>query len=108
MEGYRVEIKNLRMERSSNVAWEFRVDRASPIGNPFYMASEDKRDEVCDKYELYFNEQIETNSKFRQYAYNILAALKTYHKVALYCWCAPKRCHAETIKRWLENQIKGN
>lgn len=52
--------------------------------------------------------EIETNLKFRRYADEILNALKAYHKVALYCWCAPKRCHAETIKRWLENQIKGD
>lgn len=107
MESYKVEIKNLRTEKCLNAAWQFRVDRASPIGNPFYMASEDKRNEVCDKYEIYFSEQIETNFKFRQYAEKILTALKTYHKVSLYCWCAPKRCHAETIKRWLEKQILG-
>lgn len=101
-----IEIKNLRVNKPHNEPWEFKVDRTSPIGNPFYMASEDKRDEVCDKYEVYFNKQIETNSEFKAYAYKILSALKTYKKVALYCWCAPKRCHAETIKNWLLKQIK--
>ena len=105
MEGYKVEIRNLRTENFFDLPWVFRVDRVSPVGNPFYMASEDMRDEVCDKYEIYFNKQIETNLKFRRYADEILSSLKAYHKVALYCWCAPKRCHAETIKRWLLSQL---
>ena len=25
-----------------------------------------------------------------------------YGKLRLFCWCAPKRCHAETIKQFLE------
>ena len=108
MEEYKVEIRNLRTENCYDLPWVFRVDRASPVGNPFYMANENRRDEVCYKYEIYFNKQIETNLKFRRYADEILNALRAYHKVALYCWCAPKRCHAETIKRWLENQIKGD
>lgn len=107
MKGYKVEIRNLRMERCAGAAWEFRVDRASPIGNPFYMANENMRNDVCDKYEVYFNEQMKTNFKFRQYAESILNALKIYRRVALYCWCAPKRCHAETIKHWLEQQLQG-
>lgn len=101
-----IEIKNLRFNKPINQPWEFKVDRTSPIGNPFYMASEAKRDEVCDKYQLYFETQIETNREFRDYVYKILNALKTYKKVALYCWCAPKRCHAETIRNWLQKQIK--
>jgi hypothetical protein len=28
-----------------------------------------------------------------------------YGKLELFCWCAPKRCHAETIKRFLEKYI---
>ena len=100
-----VEIKNLRFDKPHNEPWEFKVDRTSPIGNPFYMASEEQRNEVCDKYEDYFNKQIEVNEKFKTYAYKILNALQTYKKVTLYCWCAPKRCHAETIKNWLLKQI---
>ena len=70
------------------------------------MRSEAERNEVCDKYQLYFDKQIEANRELRDYVYKILNALKTYKKVVLYCWCAPKRCHAETIKNWLQKQIK--
>lgn len=102
-----IEIKNMRISKPNNDLWDFRVDRASPVGNPFYMRDESERDTVCEKYETYFYEQLEKNNvKFIEYLQMMLRALKQYGKLNLYCWCAPKRCHAETIKRWLENQIK--
>lgn len=104
---YEIEIKNMRIDKFNYYAWEFRVDRASVVGNPFYMANESKRNEVCDKYEAYFNEQIKTNKAFRQYLESMLKALRTYKKIDLYCWCYPKRCHAETIQNWLLKNIKG-
>ena len=101
-----IKIRNLRTDIHDNALWDFRVDRVSPVGNPFYMRSESGRDAVCDKYETYFYEQLESNLKFNEYLQVMLSALKKYGKLNLYCWCAPKRCHAETIKMWLENQIK--
>ncbi len=53
-----IEIKNLRFSKPLNQPWEFKVDRTSPIGNPFYMRSEAERDKVCDEYQLYFDKQI--------------------------------------------------
>lgn len=75
------------------------------MGNPFVMHTEAERDIVCEKYEVYFIIQTVINETFNAYLRDILSALKTYGRVELYCWCAPKRCHAETIKRWLEKQI---
>ena len=71
------------------------------------MANESKRDEVCDKYEEHFNQQVNINPAFRKYLEEILAALREHNKVYLYCWCYPKRCHAETIKNWLLKNIQG-
>lgn len=104
---YEIKIKNMRTDKLNYYAWEFRVDRASVVGNPFYMSNESKRNEVCDKYGAYFNEQIKTNKAFQQYLETMLNALRTYKKVYLYCWCYPKRCHAETIQNWLLKSIKG-
>lgn len=100
-----IEIKNLRFNKPLNKPWEFKVDRTSPVGNPFYMESETKRDEVCYKYEAYFQKQLEGNKAFNNYLNKMRTALKEYGRIILYCWCAPKRCHAETIKRWLEKNI---
>lgn len=101
-----IKICNMRAA-NPKAKWEFRVDRMSPVGNPFYMNDESQRDIVCDKYESYFQTQLENNTQFKMYLQTMLTALKQYGKLNLYCWCAPKRCHAETIKSWLENQIKG-
>lgn len=100
-----IEIRNMRNVRCGYAPYEFRVDRASPVGNPFYMHDESERNEVCDKYEGYFYRQLNYNSEFAMYLRKMLNALRQYGRLYLYCWCAPKRCHAETIKQWLEQQI---
>ena len=66
------------------------------IDNSFIMYNEGMRDEVCDKFETYFYKKVKEPGAFRDYvAYIYRTALK--HDVALGCWCAPKRCHADTI-----------
>ena len=86
-----------------------KIDRSSVLGNPFYMSDESKRDVVCDKYEDYFNEkveyEIEHGGYFVKELYRILSITKD-NDVTLLCWCYPKRCHGETIKRWLEEKLK--
>lgn len=103
---FEIKIYNMRFTKPTH-EWDFRVDRQSPVGNPFYMNDENQRDIVCDKYESYFQAQLEYNTQFKRYLQTMLEALEQYGKLSLYCWCAPKRCHAETIKHWLENQIEG-
>lgn len=96
-----ISIKNLRKEQPV-YEYQVRVDRASVLGNPYVMHSENERDQVCDQYEDYFKEQIkDKNSAFMQELRRLYKILKKYNKLELYCWCAPKRCHAETIKNFL-------
>ena len=96
-----ITIKNLRKEQPF-YEFQVRVDRTSPLGNPFVMNNESERDQVCDRYEEYFNEQIkDKNSAFVQELRRLYKILKKHNKLQLYCWCAPKRCHAETIKKFL-------
>jgi hypothetical protein len=94
-----ITIKNMRQGRPSN-PWDVRIDRFDKIlGNPFYMNSENERNLVCDKYEIWFNENL---PKLLPRLNQLNELYQKYGKLNLYCWCAPKRCHAETIKRWLE------
>ena len=96
-------IKNLRFSKPQ-FAWQVRVDRASVLGNPYYMENETQRDKVCDLYKAYFEENMQdTNSAFYQEIQRLYGILKEYGKLELYCWCAPKRCHSESIKKYLEN-----
>lgn len=82
---------------SSNV----RIDRQSVFGNPFYMADESKRNEVCDKYEVYFQQEVMKVGKLQTEFMVLAHRVASGESINLQCWCAPKRCHGDTIKRWL-------
>lgn len=85
---------------------DYRVDRKSPLGNPFKMYKEDQRDLVCDQYEAYFKDKIDDFDPtyiywLRDIKYKALLANKPIFKLG--CHCAPKRCHADTIAKFLNN-----
>ena len=85
----------------------FRVDRKSALGNPYTLLNEEDRDMVCDKYEKYFKRRVR-ELKYTQFG-SELAYLRTISKtqdVTLVCWCAPLRCHADTIKRYLDKYVE--
>ena len=107
-----ITIKNLR-GNALKEEWQVRVDRKSVLGNPFYMKSESFRDIVCDKYEQYFRNMLKLAKSGDEHALVFVNELRrlyklhrTYGKLELFCWCAPKRCHAETIKAFLEKYIQ--
>jgi hypothetical protein len=81
----------------------FPVDRRSPVGNPFVLQDEEQRDKVCGQYERWFNSKRLTDPKIIEYLKQIKSYFDKHGRVTLLCWCVPKRCHAETIKKWLEN-----
>lgn len=101
-----------------------KVDRSTCMGNPFIMSnkSSSQRDYVCDMYQYeYFNKITDKNmsdedvdnylgkhinrNAFMNYLRIIYTKAKT-QDVALGCWCYPKRCHAETIKNFIEEHLK--
>lgn len=100
-----VVIKNLRMHQPVQ-EFDFRVDRKSPLGNPFRESG--SRDAVCDMYEEHFHSVMLKDSGVQRYLDRIIEAHRVYGGVNLFCWCVPLRCHAETIKRYLEEYIAKN
>ena len=80
--------------------------RGSALGNPFPMYNESQRDEVCDKYETYFNDEVKVKKNPA-----MIDELRTiWHEaeggdVNLGCFCAPKRCHCDTIKAYVESYL---
>ena len=83
-----------------------KVDRTSPLGNPYTLTRESARDLVCDKYDVYFQKR--KNSTILSGFASELARLRALSKtndITLLCWCAPKRCHAETIKQYLDDYL---
>ena len=96
-----ITIHNLHIEKM-NQPFDFRVDRKSVLGNPYFMQNEKWRDEVCDKYELWFTVKYETDESIIKELRLMKIRYVMYGKLRLFCWCAPKRCHAQTIKQYLE------
>lgn len=82
-------VYNIRGKRPDLMANNVPVDRGSPWGNPFIMNNEAERDDACDKYELYARWRLTIEPDW----------LKLLRGKNLGCWCAPKRCHAETLLR---------
>ena len=106
-----------------------RCDRTTILGNPFEMRSELERDLVCDAFSEYMAEMVSQANPnpsaiafylSQKYSLKISTSWKRPHSGAIFilelqgllslaskgdltilCWCAPKRCHLETIKAWI-------
>lgn len=80
------------------------VARPTPLGNPFVMRTEADRIHVCLSYEIWLNEKIEhKHFKVIEALFKLLVLSKE-RDITLGCYCAPKACHAESIKRVLEER----
>ena len=106
-----IHIHNLRnSDKPQGLNITVKCDRSSPYGNPFKMdGSLDSRETVCDSYHEYFHTFIKTDPAFIKNINKLVEKAKTAEKAGmqlyLACWCAPKRCHCETIKDYIENRI---
>ncbi len=101
-----------------------RCDRKSPLGNPYDMQRSEKlRDAVVNAHNGYFVKKVmgmnHTEYQHRgglnfAKGFTVPPTDKLIHSVdwldrrlregytlKLYCWCSPKRCHADNIADWL-------
>lgn len=102
-------IKVGRVKNPSTTFLNMRVDRESVLGNPFVMGDESNRDHVCDQYQVHLLEKIRANDKaIVGRLTDIYDLVMAGHDVQLNCWCAPKRCHADLIKRTVEKAVEKN
>lgn len=69
------------------------IMRPSIFGNPFKIGRDGNRDEVCDKFDLYFLNRILIDAEFKKQVHSLSG--KT-----LGCCCAPKRCHGESYQKY--------
>jgi hypothetical protein len=89
-----ITIVNLRKTRNCT-----RVDRATVLGNPFVMSSTMSRDAVCDAYITHLNSEYRhTGSAIHGEINRLVTRYSNGEQLMLGCWCAPERCHAETIR----------
>lgn len=74
--------------------------RGSVLGNPYKITEYQSRDDVCDMYERYFKQWANTdNHPIRIRMIELLKIHVSGKPINLQCYCAPKRCHCETIKQ---------
>jgi hypothetical protein len=94
-----IEIVNMKTYKGEG----FKVDRTTPLGNPYFMKDETQRDKCCIDYKKYFYSCVNNSlyPLFNTYLYELIAHYKQHKTLTLKCWCAPKQCHAETIKEYI-------
>lgn len=96
-----IEIKNLKHSKPKE-PFDFYIDRRTPLGNPFPLNEEAQRDHVCNLYDEYFKNRVELGDQEVLACLDLMErALEVHGRLRLYCHCAPRRCHGETIKQWL-------
>lgn len=66
-----------------------RVDRSSEFGNPFILADDGTRDEVCDAYATHYLPNKPS----------IKSKIKTLQGKVLICHCYPQRCHGDALAK---------
>jgi hypothetical protein len=72
------------------------------LGNPYPITRTQDRNVVCDKFEIYFDEEMKKeDSAFKKEIQN-LEQLALKGDLVLLCFCVPERCHTDTIKRHLD------
>lgn len=101
-----IQIKNLSKEKPKET-WDIKVCRPSPLGNIYHLKDVNdikERNIVCDLYAKWF--AIQDSKEFLDELSKLIDIFNKYGKLNLFCFCAPKRCHAETIKKYIEERTK--
>lgn len=81
--------------------------RGSVFGNPYHMYHESQRDSVCESFNEMFND-IMLSKPDNSLAIGVrkLVLMARTQDVNLGCFCAPKRCHCDTIKAYIDKQLE--
>lgn len=81
---------------------EVKISRPSVLANPYRMKNplETERRKVIKEFKKFLTkeEQWKEASPVREEILSLAARLKGGEKIALKCWCAPKKCHGDVIR----------
>lgn len=85
----------IRVVHCKEEPYDIYIGRPSKWRNPFRLGVDARsRDHVIQLYERWIQTQPE-----------LMAALPELRGKILGCWCAPKRCHGEVLKRLAEQDL---
>ena len=81
------------------------VGRPSVLGNPYVIGKDGNRDEVIEKYRKWLWAKYKEKGKVYDELMR-LCDIARKRDLVLMCWCKPKACHGDVIKRCVEWMIK--
>ena len=96
-----IELCNLRNIKPTH-PYDVRVDRSSPLGNPFKGGD---RNSQCNCYAEYFISAAVIDTPIKRELKRLWQLHKEHGQLRLFCWCVPLRCHSMTIKEFLDKYI---
>lgn len=74
----------------------------SPLGNPFKLRLACEREATVAKYETWLRTRLEADTPQRRE----IERLADYaENLVLACWCAPKLCHGDVVKKVIEERL---
>lgn len=92
---------------------DYYIGRPSPLANIYshmdlsHCIKCETRDKAVDQYEIYLKNKIQKKDvKTLNELNKIYLFLKEKREINLVCFCAPKRCHGEVIKKIIQERLK--
>ena len=92
----------LNKHKSGIPAGAVYIGRGSKWGNPYVIGKDGDRNEVCEKHHQYLWDQVQSGEI-------TIAELAALDGKDLVCFCAPQRCHGDTLvlaAQWAVEQQK--
>jgi len=86
----------IRVVHCKKEKYDVYIGRPSKWGNPYSIGLDGTRDEVISKYEARLMAPEQNH---------LIEALPELIGKTLGCWCAPKACHGDILKRMVEDEI---
>jgi hypothetical protein len=83
------------------------IGRSSPLGNPFPIQGEFYREAAIHAYERWLRQMIDKADPVVCDALNHVAERATSGGINLICFCTPKFCHGDIIKKIVTEALGG-
>ena len=77
------------------------IGRPSIYGNPFMIGKDGSRDEVIEKFEEYLAANVKEDTSMYTWLVRLQLCYEAGEKIALACYCTPKRCHGDVLARFI-------
>lgn len=78
------------------------IGRPSVFGNPFPIDRNNDRDRVIADFTTYMISQYARRGTFYTELEKLVARVRSGESLQLQCFCAPKPCHGDKIKGFIE------